>query len=265
MAISLKKGQKVSLTKGNPSLKKIMVGLGWMANDSYSGYDFDLDASVLMCDETGRCVDISDFVYFGNLQHPSGSVIHMGDNLVGSYDDEQNDDEQIMVDLSLIPQHIQKLVFIVTIYQAEERGQNFGQVSNAFIRIVDQNTNKELIRYDLTEDFYDETAVVVGEIYRYKNEWKFNAMGSGLKGGMGELLSRYGIVMGNPNQGSSFREFAEVQQSRNSAELTILQSINILKNTDDVQLLFLMKNLDDSRFAEFAMHIIEAIKILGNA
>ena len=104
----------------------------------------------------------------------------MGDNLVGSHEYEQKDDEQIMVDLSIIPQHIQKLVFIVNIYQAEKRRQNFGQVSNAFIRLVDQNTNKELIRYDLTEDFYDETAVVVGEIYRYKNEWKFNAMGSGL-------------------------------------------------------------------------------------
>ena len=265
MAISLRKGQKISLTKGNPSLKKIMVGLGWMANDSCSGYDFDLDASVLMCDENGRCADISDFVYFGNLKHPSGSVIHRGDNLVGSHEYEQKDDEQIMVDLSIIPQHIQKLVFIVNIYQAEKRGQNFGQVSNAFIRLVDQNTNKELIRYDLTEDFYDETAVVVGEIYRYKNEWKFNAMGSGLKGGINELLSRYGIVMGTPNQGSSFRESAEIQQSRNSAELAVLNSISSLKNTDDVQLLLLMKNLSDVKFTEFAMHIIEAIKILGNA
>ena len=154
MAITLRKGQKVSLTKNNPSLKKIMVGLGWMANDSYSDYDFDLDASVLLCDENGTCRDMSDVVYFGNLKHSSEAVIHMGDNLVGSYNYEQNDDEQIMVNLSKIPQYIKKLVFIVTIYKADERGQNFGDVSNAFIRLVDQSTDKELIRYDLTEDFY---------------------------------------------------------------------------------------------------------------
>ncbi len=255
MAISLRKGQKVSLTKNNPSLKKIMVGLGWMANDSYSDYDFDLDASVLLCDENGTCRDMSDVVYFGNLKHSSGAVIHRGDNLVGSYNNEQNDDEQIMVNLSKIPQYIKKLVFIVTIYKADERGQNFGDVSNAFIRLVDQSTDKELIRYDLTEDFYDETAVVVGEIYLYKNEWKFNAIGNGFYGGMSELLSHYGLVVGNFNQNL---------QNRNSLELTVLNSINVLKQTDDVQFLIMMRTLDDSQFAELASHVFKVIEIFAN-
>lgn len=261
MAISLKKGQKVSLTKGNPSLKRIMVGLGWMANNSYSGYDFDLDASVLMCGENDRCVDVSDFVYFGNLQHPSGSVVHMGDNLVGSHDYEQKDDEQIMVDLSLIPQNIKKLVFIVTIYQAEQRGQNFGQVSNAFIRLVDQNINKELIRYDLTEEFYDETAVVVGEIYRYKNEWKFNAMGSGFNGGISELLSRYGIVFGGFGQHQNVNNYSNV---RETAELSVLNLINSLKNIDNIQLMAAIRNLDNNRLSELGDHLIKIVEILSN-
>ncbi len=252
MAISLRKGQKVSLTKNNPSLKKIMVGLGWHANDSYSSYDFDLDASVLLCDENGICRDKSDFVYFGNLQHPSGSVIHMGDNLVGSYDYEQNDDEQIMVDLSKIPHQVQKIVFGVTIYKAEERGQNFGQVSNAFIRLVDQSTNKEIIRYDLTEDFYNETAVVVGEIYKYKSEWKFNAIGSGFMGGISEFLSHYGL------------SFGQGLDSRTVGEVLVLKLVHIFRETNDVELLSILRNLSEADLDSVVVNLSQTLKILSN-
>ena len=129
-------------------------------------------------------------MFYGNLKHPSGAVEHMGDNLTGEGD---GDDEQITVDLSAIPQDIQKIAFTVTIYESEKRHQNFGQVANAYIRIVDSDTNQELIRYDLGEDFSIETAIVVGEIYRYNGEWKFNAVGSGFQGGLAALCANYGI------------------------------------------------------------------------
>ena len=192
MAVNLRKGQKVSLTKGNPSLKKIMVGLGWQAND-FSGADFDLDASAFLCGASGKCPRETDFVFYGNLEHPSGAVKHMGDDLTGSSDGEQNDDEQIMIDLTQLPNNIQKIAFTVTIYEADERMQNFGQVSNAFIRIVDEVSGKELIRYDLAEDFSIETAIVVGELYKMNNEWRFNAIGSGFNGGLKALCDHYGI------------------------------------------------------------------------
>lgn len=190
MPINLTKGQKVDLTKGNPGLKKIMVGLGWDVNVFDSGADFDLDAAVFMLDERGICPTEKEFVFYGNLQHPSESVIHMGDNLTGEGD---GDDEQIEVDLTKIPANITRIAFTVTIYDAETRRQNFGQVSNAFIRIVDEATNTELIRYDLGEDFSIETAVVVGELYKHNGEWKFNAIGSGFQGGLAALCGHYGI------------------------------------------------------------------------
>ena len=190
MPINLSKGQKVDLTKGNASLKHIMVGLGWDVNAFDSGADFDLDASAFMCGANGKCPTEKEFVFYGNLTHPSGSVQHIGDNLTGEGD---GDDEQIRVDLSLVPANITKIAFTVTIYDAEVRRQNFGQVSNAFIRIVDETTNQELIRYDLGEDFSIETAVVVGELYRHDGEWKFNAIGSGFQGGLAALCGHYGI------------------------------------------------------------------------
>ena len=268
MAISLKKGQKVSLTKGNPALKQIMVGLGWKANENHLNYDFDLDASVIMCNDNGKCINKSNFVYFGNLNHPSGSVIHMGDNLVGSIDDEKKDDEQIKIDLSTVPQDISKLVFAVSIYEAENRHQNFGQVSNAFIRILDQSTNKEIIRYDLTENFQNETAVVVGEIYRYKQEWKFNAIGSGFEGGIEELLSHYGIKFAGFNSGmpSNFLGTnANVSLERSSLELSLLNNINLLRNTDNLQLMAMIRNLDDEKFLELSACFLKASLILGNS
>ena len=190
MGINLSKGQKVDLTKGNPGLKSIMVGLGWDVNAFDSGADFDLDAAAFMLGADGKCPTDKEFVFYGNLNHSSGAVNHMGDNLTG---EGEGDDEQIQIDLSKIPSNIEKIAFTVTIYDADQRGQNFGQVSNAFIRIVDESSNTELIRYDLGEDFSIETAVVVGELYRNNGEWKFNAIGSGFQGGLKALCGHFGI------------------------------------------------------------------------
>lgn len=190
MPINLQKGQKVDLTKGNPGLKKLMVGLGWDVNQYDGGADFDLDAAAFMLGENGKVPSQEEFVFYGNLSHKSESVIHMGDNLTGEGD---GDDEQIQVDLSKVPANISKIAFTVTIYEAEARRQNFGQVSNSFIRIVDEVTNQEILRYDLGEDFSIETAIVVGELYKHGTEWKFNAIGSGFQGGLAALCANYGI------------------------------------------------------------------------
>ena len=190
MPISLSKGQKVDLTKGNPGLKSLRVGLGWDVNAFDSGADFDLDAAAFMLGANGRCPTEKEFIFYGNLEHSSGSIKHMGDNLTG---EGEGDDEEIHVDLSKIPPNVEKVAFTVTIYEAEARRQNFGQVSNSYIRILDQTTGAELIRYDLGEDFSIETAIVVGELYRHNGEWKFNAIGSGFQGGLAALCGHYGI------------------------------------------------------------------------
>ena len=190
MAISLAKGQKVDLTKGNPGLKKIFAGLGWDVNAFDSGAAFDLDAAAFMLGADGKCPTEKEFIFYGNLEHASAAVKHMGDNLTGDGD---GDDEQITIELDKIPANVEKIAFTVTIYDADARKQNFGQVSNAFIRIVDADTNTELIRYDLGEDFSIETAVVVGELYRNAGEWKFNAIGSGFQGGLAALCGHFGI------------------------------------------------------------------------
>ena len=190
MAINLQKGQKVDLTRGNPKLKNILVGLGWDVNAFDSGMDFDLDAAVFMLGKNGKCPTEKEFIFYGNLSHTSGAVNHMGDNLTGEGD---GDDEQIKIDLSKIPENIEKIAFTVTIYDAETRQQNFGQVSNAFIHLLDETNDIELIRYDLGEDFSIETAVVLGELYKHNGEWKFNAIGSGFQGGLATLCEHYGI------------------------------------------------------------------------
>ena len=190
MAVNLTKGQKVDLTKGNPSLSKIIVGLGWDTNKYDGGADFDLDASAFLCGENGRVTNDLDFIFYSNLKHSSGAVEHTGDNLTG---EGEGDDEVIKVDLSRVPANISKIAFTVTIYEADERRQNFGQVSNAYIHIVDQVTGNEIIRYDLGEDFSIETAIVVGEIYRNNGEWKFNAIGSGFQGGLYALCKNFGV------------------------------------------------------------------------
>ena len=190
MAVSLTKGQKVDLTKGNPGLSKLLVGLGWDVNRYDGGSDFDLDTAAFLLGGAGKVTSDADFIFYGNLKHASGSVEHLGDNLTG---EGEGDDEQIKIDLSAVPASVEKIDFTVTIYEAEERRQNFGQVSNAFIRVVDESTGTELIRYDLGEDFSIETAVVVGEIYRNNGEWKFNAIGSGFQGGLKALCQNYGV------------------------------------------------------------------------
>jgi tellurium resistance protein TerD len=190
MAISLKKGQKVDLTKTNPGLKNILIGLGWDVNKYDGGKDFDLDSSAFLLDANGKVRSDADFVFYGNLKHESGAVEHLGDNLTGAG---EGDDEQLLIDLSKVPADVEKIDFTVTIYEAEERKQTFGQVENAFIRVVNSETNEELIRYDLGEDFSIETAVVIGELYRNKGEWKFNAIGSGFGGGLASLGKNYGV------------------------------------------------------------------------
>jgi len=190
MAVSLQKGQKVDLTKSNPGLTKVLIGLGWDTNKYDGSSDFDLDAAAFLLTENGKTSSDGDFIFYNNQKHASGSVIHLGDNLTGEGD---GDDEQIKVELSKIPQNISKVSFTVTINDAETRKQNFGQVSNAFIRVCNEETGAELIRYDLGEDFSVETAVVVAELYRNGTEWKFNAIGSGFQGGLAALCKNFGI------------------------------------------------------------------------
>jgi len=190
MAVNLVKGQKVSLTKGNAGLRHLLVGLGWDVNAYDSGAEYDLDASVFMTGDNGRVFGDGDFVFYGNQQHESGSVVSTGDNRTG---EGEGDDEQITVDLAQVPAQYSHIVFAVTIYDAEARRQNFGMVSNSFIRVVDQDTGEELLRYDLGEDYSIETAIVVGEIYRNAGEWKFAAVGSGFSGGLEALCRHYGV------------------------------------------------------------------------
>ena len=190
MPVSLQKGQKVSITKGNPGLSRVMVGLGWDVNRFDNGGDFDLDTSAFLLTANGRVSRPEDFVFFGNLRHPSGAVEHLGDNLTGVG---EGDDEQIRIDLSRVPAGITKIAFTVTIYDADVRRQNFGQVNNAFIRICNEATGEEILRYDLGEDFSIETAVVFGELYNHNGEWKFNAIGSGYQGGLAALCGNYGV------------------------------------------------------------------------
>ncbi|AEB77065.1 TerD family protein [Clostridium botulinum] len=193
MAVSLSKGQKVDLTKTNPGLTKVVVGLGWDINKYDGGNDFDLDAAAFLLDGNAKVTSDGDFVFYNNLNHDSQSVIHLGDNRTGEGD---GDDEKISVELNKVPSNIEKIDFTVTIHDGELREQNFGQVSNAFIRIINADTNEELIRYDLSEDYSIETALVVGELYRHNGEWKFNAIGSGFQGGLGALCNNFGISVG---------------------------------------------------------------------
>jgi len=190
MGIMLKKGRKIDLTKGNKSLKKILVGLGWDTNKYDGGYDFDLDAAAFCCGDDDKVHEDLDFIFYNNLKHESGAIEHLGDNLTG---EGEGDDEQIVIDLSLLPARITKINFTVTIHEADERGQNFGQVSNAYVRVVNQENDEELLRYDLGEDFSVETAIVVAQLYKHNGEWKFNAIGSGFAGGLAALCRNFGL------------------------------------------------------------------------
>ncbi len=199
MSISLQKGQKVSLSKDNAGLGKVIVGLGWDEAKKSSGGLFgtlfggggqsiDCDASAILLQD-GKLKNKKDIVYFGNLTHSSGTVKHMGDNLTGAG---EGDDEQIAIDLASVPAKYDRIVIVVNIYSAVSRHQHFGMIQNAFVRIVDQRNNQELCRYNLTEDYSGQLSMIFGEVYRHDGEWKFNAIGQGTQDpGIGELSQRY--------------------------------------------------------------------------
>ncbi|MGY1456162.1 TerD family protein [Streptomyces sp. SS8] len=189
MGVSLSKGGNVSLTKEAPNLTAVIVGLGWDARTT-TGTDFDLDASALLTNAEGKVVSDRHFVFFNNLTSPDGSVEHTGDNLTG---EGEGDDEVIKVNLAGVPAEVTKIVFPVSIYEAETRQQSFGQVRNAYIRVVNQADNKELARYDLSEDASTETAMVFGELYRHGAEWKFRAIGQGYASGLRGIAQDFGV------------------------------------------------------------------------
>ena len=189
MALSLSKGQNLSLSKTDPGLKKIIIGLGWDPRAT-DGQKFDLDASVFLLAENGKVRSEADFIFYNQLKSGCGSVEHTGDNRDGEGD---GDDETIKVDLSGVPPDVQRLAITVTIDEAAYRRQSFGQVGNAFIRVVNDDTSAELVRYDLSEDYSTETAMIFGEIYRNGNEWKFKAVGQGYAGGLKAMCDQFGI------------------------------------------------------------------------
>jgi len=189
MSISIAKGGNVSLSKEAPGLTKILIGLGWDTRAT-DGADFDLDASAFLCVESGKVRSDADFIFYNQLKSADGSVEHTGDNLTGEGD---GDDEAIKVDLSRVPAEIQKVAVAVTIHDADNRKQNFGMVQNAFIRVVNDSDNKEIARYDLSEDYSTETALIFGEVYRHGAEWKFRAVGQGFQGGLAPLARNYGV------------------------------------------------------------------------
>ena len=211
MSVNLQKGQKVSLSKGNPGLSRIVVGLGWdeaksASTGGFFGGLFSAPPQTIDCDafaillRNGRLVSRQDVVYFNNLTHFTGAVKHMGDNLTGAG---EGDDEQIVIDLQRVPMEYDRIVIAVNIYQAHQKNQHFGMIRNAFIRIVNAASNQEMLRYDLTENYGGMTAMVFGEVYRYNGEWKFNAIGNGTRdGSVGDLAERYE----NPKQGFNPRQ-----------------------------------------------------------
>ncbi|HEY2041479.1 MAG TPA: TerD family protein [Jatrophihabitans sp.] len=192
MSVSLSKGGNVSLTKEAPGLTAVLVGLGWDARTT-SGADFDLDASALMLNTSGKILSDQYFIFFNNLTSPDGSVEHTGDNLTG---EGEGDDEVIKVNLAGVPAEVDKLVVTVSIYDAETRGQNFGQVRNAYIRVVNQAGGTEITRYDLSEDASSETAMIFGELYRNAGEWKFRAVGQGYSTGLAGIARDFGVNVG---------------------------------------------------------------------
>lgn len=192
MAVSLSKGGNVSLDKTDPGIKKILVGLGWDERVT-DGKDFDLDASAFLLNENGKIRSDADFIFYNQLTSACGSVVHQGDNRTGEGD---GDDEAIKIDLTAVPADVHKVAVTVTIHDAEKNGQNFGQVANAFIRVVNDETNNEVARYDLTEDYSIETAMIFGELYRHNGEWKFKAVGQGFAGGLAPMAREYGVNVG---------------------------------------------------------------------
>lgn len=189
MAISLSKGGNVSLSKEDPGIKQIRIGLGWDERAT-TGADFDLDASAFLLDANGKVRNEQDFIFYNQLKSVDGSVVHQGDNRTGAG---EGDDEVINVDLEKVPAEIQKIAITVTIHESQSRGQNFGQVANAFARVVNDQTNNEVVRYDLTEDYSTEDAMIFAELYRHNGDWKFRAVGQGFSNGLGGLATNYGL------------------------------------------------------------------------
>ncbi|MDT0199028.1 MULTISPECIES: TerD family protein [unclassified Acinetobacter] len=189
MAISLNKGGNLSLSKTDPSLNQVLIGLGWDARAT-DGADFDLDASAFLLATNDKVRGETDFIFYNQTRSPEGSVEHTGDNRTGEGD---GDDEAVKINLAKVPADVQKIAITVTIHDAESRGQNFGQVQNAFIRVVNDQTNVEIVRFDLNEDYSTETAMIFGELYRHNSEWKFRAVGQGYNGGLRAMCSQYGI------------------------------------------------------------------------
>ncbi len=192
VSVSLTKGGNVSLTKEAPGLTNVVVGLGWDVRTT-TGAEFDLDASAIVAGADGKVLSDKHFIFFNNLKSPDGSIEHLGDNLTG---EGEGDDEQVNVNLASVPQEIDKIVFPVSIYEGDQRGQSFGQVRNAFIRVVNQADNRELARYDLSEDASTETAMIFGELYRHGGEWKFRAIGQGYASGLAGIAKDYGVNVG---------------------------------------------------------------------
>jgi len=192
MAITLSKGGNVNLSKEAPNLEKVLVGLGWDAR-STDGQPFDLDASLFMVKEDGKVPGDTYFIFYNQKTSPEGAVEHAGDNLTGAG---EGDDESVNVTLSKVPPEIQRLVIVVTIHDAEARRQNFGQVSNAFVRVVNRDNSQEVVRFDLSEDYSTETAMIFGEIYRHSGDWKFKAVGQGYAGGLRALALQHGVNVG---------------------------------------------------------------------
>ena len=189
MSVSLSKGGNVSLAKADPTMTKVLMGLGWDPRAT-DGLDFDLDASAFLLTSTGKVRGDNDFIFYNNLSDAAQSVVHAGDNRTGAGD---GDDESLKVDLTKIPAEVDKIAFTVTIHDAEARRQSFGQVGGAFIRLVNDATGVEVARYDLSEDASTETAMIFGELYRHNNEWKFRAVGQGYAGGLKAMCDQYGI------------------------------------------------------------------------
>ena len=189
MAISLNKGGNLSLSKTDPSLNQVLIGLGWDARAT-DGADFDLDASAFLLAANDKVRGETDFIFYNQTRSPEGSVEHTGDNRTGEGD---GDDEAVKINLAKIPTDVQKIAITVTIHDAESRGQNFGQVQNAFIRVVNDQTNVEIVRFDLNEDYSTETAMIFGELYRHNGVWKFRAVGQGYNGGLRAMCGQYGI------------------------------------------------------------------------
>ena len=189
MAVSLTKGSNVSLTKEAPDMNMVLVGLGWDPRVT-DGQKFDLDASVFLVDESNKALSDHHFIFYNNMASPDDAVHHQGDNQTGEGD---GDDEKVIIDLSKVDPAVKKLIFAVTIHEADSRKQNFGMVSNSFIRVVNNDTQTEIARFDLSEDASTETAMIFGELYRYNNEWKFKAIGQGFSGGLSALARQHGI------------------------------------------------------------------------